>query len=260
MSLPDIVSTAFGIVARNPGRFLILTLPSALLLCGTSALTTLISERAGLSSVKDTLTAAQSQAAVAILGISAVAGLVELVLSELGVIPATLAALLGRKPSVAISFRTAIRNLKGGLLVFVAWAAVGLLVGSVVLLPLAIWIGIRWSFALHEMTTQQIGPRQALRQSWVLVGGTWWRVFLIELAIGFLASLPVVLAGRAVNSTSSDALALAVVTLAYWIAAPFLAASITVLYADVKLRKGERLQQIERRPVTVPNNDTEDEE
>src|SRR5262249_60338781 len=75
---------------------------------------------------------------------------------------------------------------KGG-----AAAVVVAVFGSIAALVLTVWIWIRFSLAAPAVILEGAGPIAALRRSWQLVRGSWWRVFGISL----LALLDVILIG-----------------------------------------------------------------
>jgi hypothetical protein len=72
---------------------------------------------------------------------------------------------------------------QGGLAV--GLIAVGLLVGG----PLAVWLGVAWSLAAPAYVLESLGVVAALRRSWRLVAGQWWRVFGISLLGLLIASI-----------------------------------------------------------------------
>ena len=104
-------------------------------------------------------------------------------------------------------------------------------------IPLLIFAFVALLFVTHAVAIEQLGPTDAVKRSWNVVQGNWWRTFgffmgivlavigatlIILLPVGFL--LPAIL--TALVSTVFSAL----VTPPYFIA-------ITVLYFDIRVRK-----------------------
>lgn len=58
-----------------------------------------------------------------------------------------------------------------------------LLLGTLAGAALAVWIWVRFSLAAPALMLERQGIGAALRRSWKLVGGSWWRVFGIQLLI-----------------------------------------------------------------------------
>jgi len=61
-------------------------------------------------------------------------------------------------------------------------------VGGLTTVVLTIWIAIRLSLALPAIVLEGIGPVDALRRSWQLVRGSWWRIFGITLLAGIVVA------------------------------------------------------------------------
>jgi hypothetical protein len=67
------------------------------------------------------------------------------------------------------------------------------IVGFLALLVVTIWIGVRLLLAIPVVVLEVTGPVAALRRSWLLVQGNWWRVFgiylLTAIVVGIVAGL-----------------------------------------------------------------------
>jgi hypothetical protein len=61
--------------------------------------------------------------------------------------------------------------------------------GSIAALVLTIWIWVRLSLAVPAVVLEGTGPVMALRRSWELVQGSWWRVFGILLLAWLVVAL-----------------------------------------------------------------------
>ncbi len=160
---------------------------------------------------------------------------------------ATSGAVLGESPT----FQSVLRQVLGrywGL-----WG-VGLLYGlfflvnvTLVLIPLWIWIMVRWSVAIPALLTEGVGPARSLGRSWALVKGRWWRTCGILVVVYFLQSVLVYAVGALVLAVAAlvpglsrdfqSALVTAGTTVAGSIVGvvPFVA--ITLLYFDLRVRR-----------------------
>jgi hypothetical protein len=128
-------------------------------------------------------------------------------------------------------------------------------------LALGLFFAVRWSLAVAAMMAEDVGPITALRRSWNLVSGMWWRTFGILLvltimqaviggALGFLFGLivGVILSGDlllAVGATGS--------TLLNAVVSPIVTIGIVLLYFDLRVRKeGLDLDQLARQTTPGP--------
>jgi hypothetical protein len=69
-----------------------------------------------------------------------------------------------------------------GLVLLTTEAVLALLL---LMIPAAIYVGVSWSLSTCALLFEDVGPIAALRRSWALVHGSWWRVFGV-LAVGVL--------------------------------------------------------------------------
>ncbi len=139
---------------------------------------------------------------------------------------------------------TFIVPLVGFVLVF-AWLAV------------VCWLGVRWAVGLPALLAERLGPVVAMRRSWNLVSGMWWRTFgillltgvayvVISLALfalfgGIAALIP------AVSEDVRSAIAAAGTALSDALIAPVFPILLTLLYFDLRVRKeGLDLDQLAR--------------
>jgi hypothetical protein len=62
-------------------------------------------------------------------------------------------------------------------------------VGFIAALLMTIWISVRLTIAVPAVVLEGARPVAALRRSWQLVGGSWWRVFGITLLAGIVVAI-----------------------------------------------------------------------
>ena len=151
-----------------------------------------------------------------------------------------------------------------GVLLLVADQSVGgglaLAAGVLVAIVLSVLLYVRLAFAAPALLLERLGVVAALRRSWRLVTGSWWRAFgvlllggIIAGAINGLVQLPFSLLGNLAGALmGSDAQSLGDVTsgmqialvitnvgsvLASTVTAPFTAALTALLYIDLRIRR-----------------------
>lgn len=194
-------------------------------------------------------------------------------------------AVLGRKETLASAWRM-IKPRAGaaiglilleGLILGVGWAVaigvavgigaglgagahlvvLGVLLGIVVGITASVFVlilGVRWLFAIPVVVLEHAGPVQALRRSWQLVRGSWWRVFGIMLLgwiivyfVSAIISLPfgigtfvttIQAAGAGGGAAWLSALLTAIgAIVANTVTAPLLSGLLVVLYTDLRMRR-----------------------
>jgi hypothetical protein len=145
----------------------------------------------------------------------------------------------GRAVGARDAYRFALRRL-GPLLATVAivsviWVA---LTTTGFLIPVAIWLAVRWSLLAPVVELEDLSRRAALRRSGAIVRGHWIRVgslvgvsTVISLAAGPLLGALLIFA-----SNSSLALLNLVTGVVYAFALPFVAIVTTFVYLDVRAR------------------------
>ena len=122
----------------------------------------------------------------------------------------------------------------------------GVLIGSIFLVAPGVWLCIAWAFATPILLTEGLKGQRALARSHGLVKGRWWRTFGV-IALGFILAWvvrSVVLAlflAAIFFGSDNDALVLVLSALAgvvgLLITTPLLAALLTVVYFDLRVRK-----------------------
>ncbi len=138
--------------------------------------------------------------------------------------------------------------------------ALGLIGVTIIGIPVAIYLSVRWSFIVPAIVVEDAGVLDSFRRSSDVVAGDWWRVLGITLLIDLIASvmveimsfvtvLPMVLVivfSGGIESTSYEMMTL---TMLLWLAAMafvtllqllFSGSGYTLLYLDLTVRKGSR--------------------
>jgi hypothetical protein len=116
-------------------------------------------------------------------------------------------------------------------------AGIGVAVGLILILP-GIYLGIRWFFTPQAVVIDGERGLGALRRSGDLVQGSWWRTFAIVLVAqfpGILIGLPF---GALAAGSDRQLFALVGEIVTQTVAAPFVAILATLLYYDLRARKG----------------------
>jgi hypothetical protein len=154
----------------------------------------------------------------------------------------------GRPVDAVHAYRLAARRLRpllGGLAVLVAVAVT--LSTTMVLLPVAAWLVVRWSLLAQVVELEGLAARPALRRSAQLVRGRWLRVASLVGLGGALALAAGPLAGALLIFVSNSSLALLnlLAGVVYAIALPFVALVTSYVYFDTRVR--EELEPREER-------------
>jgi hypothetical protein len=142
--------------------------------------------------------------------------------------------------------------------VLIAAVAISLLGAAAFLLPVAVWLGIRWAIAAPVVALEGHAGARALRRSARLVRGQWWKTASL-LAVSALLALalgPLVGALLIVLTSAPFAVLNVVAGAVYAITMPFVALVTAYLYFDLRVRderaadevEGELPAEIELRP------------
>lgn len=160
------------------------------------------------------------------------------------VVVAGLSAIRGVPPSLGEVFGTVGRRY--------GWLfLLGLLFGCGILvfccLPLWIWLMVRFSVAVPAMMAERLRPIAALKRSWRLTSGGWWRAFgviavlyLIGYVIGGILGalgLPIAIAMPFIPAMVRAVVVAVVSTLGSAFTFPLLSLATTLLYIDFRVRR-----------------------
>ena len=175
--------------------------------------------------------------------ISSVLQILALAFATAACLRAIAAAYLGETPDWRASLTYAVGH-AGPLLALTVLYLAGVMLGAIAFLLPGIWLYVAWAFALPALLIEGLRGPEALRRSYSLVRGRWWRTFTV-VAIGFLLAIVISTLTRGVFLigllvSDADALVLALSALAgvvgLAISAPYQAALLTVLYFDTRVR------------------------
>ena len=135
----------------------------------------------------------------------------------------------------------------GALGALTALAGPGVLVLLLVLIPAAFYFGVCWSLATPALLFEDTGPVRALKRSFGLVRGSWWRVLgvlmvgvllvsiLSGILQGILTFIPAALADG--NEVVLALTAVVAGTVAVTLTTPFTAAVFALVYFDQRVRR-----------------------
>jgi glycerophosphoryl diester phosphodiesterase family protein len=164
-----------------------------------------------------------------------------------GLVPrAGLDLALGQRTGFWLALRGTARRYGGLMALTFLYLAVALPTVTCLLLPLSLWILVRWAVALPVMLAEGVGPIAAVSRSWHLTRRSWWRilgvlvvVFLIQYVAGSVVSvlgLPLALAVPFVPSFVRGLIVVVVSTLGGAMVAPLWQLCFVMLYMDLRVR------------------------
>jgi hypothetical protein len=154
-------------------------------------------------------------------------------------------AWLGAQPEVGRSLRFGARRLAKVLLAVIVWV-IGLILAFCALVVPYFYFAVAWSLMLPVLLFEGVGPFKALGRSRSLVKGRWWPTLgllfvgylLVTILAGIIEGLLIGVAVGTSDSTVPGAIATVIGgTIASVITRPYLAAVLTILYFDMRVRK-----------------------
>ncbi len=128
------------------------------------------------------------------------------------------------------------------------WLLIFIMLVVFCLLPLWIWIWVCWVAVVPAMFVENIGLGAAMGRSWHLVGGRWWRTFLIL----FLLVVVYIVVGWTLSGFVVAALALSALVLSSFVVFaivgavsiivnalvnPILQIAVVLIYFDLRVRR-----------------------
>jgi membrane-anchored glycerophosphoryl diester phosphodiesterase (GDPDase) len=112
-------------------------------------------------------------------------------------------------------------------------------IGFVLFVIPGIYAGVRLVVAAPAAVLEKRGPQAALRRSWDLVAGNWWRVFGIIAVVTLLALGLELILGHLVGSFTGSSVGLGLSTAVVDILVqPIQSIALTLLYFDLVGRSG----------------------
>ncbi len=175
----------------------------------------------------------------------------------LGLVQATTARALievdaGRAVGPVRAYRMAFEYLRPLLgAIVIAAVAVTLLTTSVFLIPVAIWLAVRWALVAPVVALEGLGAVAALRRSSRLVRGDWLKVGSLTVISGAIAVVAGPLIGTALIVLTDLPLALlnVIAGFVYMLTMPFVALTTAYVYFDTRV--GDQLRPA-REPDRLP--------
>jgi hypothetical protein len=169
--------------------------------------------------------------------------LVGQVFTHLALVRLALGLVRDERVGVAAAWATGLRRLAPGVVaMFVISLALALLAATLILAPLALYLGVGWILTAQVLIDEEYGAFAALGRSRRLVSGQWWRACTVGLSVLVLSFLPGLVLAQVGAATGSELGAIITAALAALLAAPFLAMGHTMLYLEIRRRKGEPLR------------------
>jgi len=252
LGIGEILDVSLKIVWRNAGTlirvvvFVVLPVQIVSALLGASLVSDSTNTFSFRSQNQATISSSDVNAAIGYGVAIVVLALISSTLASGACFRAIASAYLGEQTGWRESLRFALRRFPS--LLWITFLA-GLLsiLGAIACLIPGIYLWVAFSVAVPAMMTEGVRGRKALGRSRSLVRNFWWRAFGVAflgyLLTGILSSVVSgLILGISAFNTSADSLAgivLSVIaeTLSKVLTTPFLAAFVTVLYFDLRVRK-----------------------
>ena len=108
-------------------------------------------------------------------------------------------------------------------------------------IPLLVFLIVTWIFFSHAVVVEQRGPVDALRRSWAIVMGSWWRVFGVAAGIVLTSIGALVIGGLIFTLGAEIAQPIGTSLLVSFstLFSPLPIIALTVLYLDMRVSKDE---------------------
>ena len=246
LGIGEILDVALKIVWRNAGTLVRIVF---FVVFPVQVLTTLIEWSAvpsGFDKGTGTVSGRDAATLAAGIGVSVLMQILAVVLASAACYRAIGSAYLGERTRWVDSLRFALSRLHSILWVLLLTAlAVG--IGWIFCVVPGVILGVYFSLAVPVLLTERVKGRRALGRSRALVRRSWWRVFAVLLLGGILAWIVNLIVGGLVgavtsfNTTPTDFVSAvgSVVsgTAGQLVSTPLIAAFVTVLYFDLRVRK-----------------------
>ena len=152
-----------------------------------------------------------------------------------------------RRIGAVEAFRQASRHWRElGKAFVIQFGSVVLLTASVIGIPLAIYLYIRWSVFTQACVLEDLRARASLRRSATLVRGCWWRTFGFTALVNILAALSGPLFGVVLLLITDRSLNFIniVGSVIYTVTVPYAIIALTLYYFDLTLREQPSAEQL----------------
>ncbi len=108
-------------------------------------------------------------------------------------------------------------------------------------IPMLAFLIVIWIFSVHTVVIEQRGPVDALKRSWAIVQGSWWRVFGAAVGLALTVFGAAVLGGLILRLGAEIAQPIGIfLSISFSILfSPLPWIALTVLYLDMRVRKDE---------------------
>ena len=252
LGVGEILDAGIKVVTRHwkPLAGMIAILTGPFFVVYVLLLASIDSDLLGLSASFDTSTTSSTEASfdtteVVGFGLSYLLLFVTFLIAFVACFKAVSDAWLGATPSIGRSLKFALRRaFSTGLLAVIAF--IGVMIGFILCVAPGIWLSVAWCLCLPALLFERIGPFAAIKRSSSLINDRWWASFLLVfvgyLMVSILGGI-IQLGLEGIADTISDstiALAIAQVigsTVSAAVTYPYLAAVLTILYFDQRVRK-----------------------
>jgi hypothetical protein len=252
LGIGEVLDVALKIVWRNAGTllrvvvFVVFPVQVVSALVTASATPDRLNTSSGSFGTTGTVSRSDLGAVVAAVLVVAVLGFIASTLASGACFRAIASAYLGERTGWRSSLGYALSHVHSLL-----WVTIlgGLLagLGTIACILPGIYLWVAFSVAVPALLTEGVRGRKALGRSRALVRGYWWRVFAVG-ALGYLLSgiLSGVISGLVVGVSTVSAgqatiagivVSIVAGTVSKALTTPFVAAFITVLYFDLRVRK-----------------------
>jgi hypothetical protein len=154
-------------------------------------------------------------------------------------------AWLGAPPEVGRSLRFGGRRLGAVLAAWIVWT-LGLMLAFVALVVPFAYFSVAWCLTLPALLFEGVGPLKAMGRSRSLVKGRWWPTLglllvgylLVSIIGAIIQGILIGIAGASSSSVVPAAIATVIgSTVSNAITTPYLAAVLTILYFDMRVRR-----------------------
>jgi hypothetical protein len=145
----------------------------------------------------------------------------------------------GRPVGALRAYRVAAGSLRSLFVaLMIAVLAVLLFTGSLVLIPIAVWLAVRWALIAPAIELEGLCPFEALRRSGRLVRYKWWKVGSLTILGAAIALVAGPLLGALLILVTNAPLPIVdvVAGIVYAVTLPFVALTTAYVYFDMRVR------------------------